>query len=965
MPATDRDPSGLDALRATEPRRFWRSLAELADTPAFRTSLQNEFPELAARFDAGIDRRTALKMLGASLMISGLAACKPAQQIATYVEQPEAVKAGRPRLYATSIAFDGYGMGVLAESHEGRPTKIEGNARHPASLGGTDPIMQASVFSLYDPDRSRVALRDGVTASWSAFQADISRLRDVHIADGGRGLAIAIGPHTSPTLLRQLGQLRQMFPHFRLYRRAALEAEARRLASQSAFGRPDLLPVYDLARATTIVALDADFLGDGPGKLALARQFAEWRRTRQGDGGAIQRLYAIGSTPSLTSAMADNRQIVHPGAMDTAVAELSKAIADAAGQDIFGQISADIHAGNSPLFIAGSRAAQFTQHMAHSLNAAAGSVGHSVSYIADPMVVPDGAGSIHDLANDADAGAITDLFVLGIDLVHTAAGDLDMESSLREIARIHHLGSHLDQTALLAHWHVPEAHALEGWSDCRAFDGTASIVQPLIEPLYDGRTVHEILNTLLGQFAATPLETIRQTWQPLLDDKGWHDALRDGVIPGTKAPFVSVGAPSAAQPLTETDTSGVALVLAPDPYLRDGAHAANLWLQELPRPLSKLVWGNAAQMGQALADRLGVRQGDLVALSRGTGSVTLPVFIEPGSAPETIAVMLGHGRPVTHGHEAVGANAFPLLQGRLGWQANTIDVQKLAGTGRIITTQEHHAMEGRDLVRVVSLDELPEPTTPNEPQPTLYPEHEEPEESWGMSIDLDSCIGCMACVSACQSENNTPVVGPDEMERGHDMHWLRVDRYYAGDETNPQTVFQPVPCMQCEDAPCEVVCPVNATVHTHDGLNAQIYNRCIGTRYCSQNCPYKVRRFNFFDYQDFSHDSPLSLLMNPDVSVRSRGVMEKCTYCVQRISAARIDSEINDTPIADGSVRTACQQACPTQAITFGNIKDKTSVVSAQKARPQSYAMLAELNTRPRTTYLPRVTNASSEDDDD
>ena len=964
MPVTASDKAHLAALRSAEPQRFWRSLGELADSAGFRAALETEFPELAARFDAGIDRRTALKMLGASLMISGLAACKPAESIATYVTQPENVLPGRPRFYASTVALDGYGMGVLAESHEGRPTKIEGNPRHPASLGGTDPIMQASVFSLYDPDRSRVVLKDGVTASWSAFQVQMAALRDAYLPNGGSNLGLVIAPQTSPTLRRQLDQLRDMFPKLRLYRHAPLEADAQRQAAQDAFGRQDLVPAFDLGKARTIVSLGGDILGEGPGKLAYARQFADSRRARQTDQNAASRLYAIAATPSLTTASADRRQMVHPGAMDGAVAELAVAIGGGTSEGFAGQIAADIQSGAAPVFIAGMRESSFVQHIAHYLNAKTGSVGRSVSYIESPLIVPHDIGSIYDLAHDAAAGTVADLMVLDVDLVHSAPGDIDMPAALRAV-HIHHLGSHVDETARLADWHVPQAHALEGWSDCRAFDGTAAIVQPLIAPLYDGHTVHEVLGALLGDFATTPLEHVRQTWRSSLDDAAWRVALRDGVIGGTTAePVAARPAPAPLSPAARPTDSTIAVVLTPDPYLRDGVHAANLWLQELPRPLSKLVWGNAAQMGQALADQLGVNQGDLVAISTGSATVTLPVFIDPASAPRTVSIALGYGRPVTHGDEAVGENAFVLQSGEQAWQFGSIDILKLAGSGRIITTQEHHAMEGRDLVRVLPLAALSTVPAPADELATLYPEYEEPEESWGMSIDLDSCIGCMACVSACQAENNTPVVGADEMARGHDMHWLRVDRYYSGDEEAPETVFQPVPCMQCEDAPCEVVCPVNATVHTHDGLNAQIYNRCIGTRYCSQNCPYKVRRFNFFDYQDFSESSPLSLLMNPDVSVRSRGVMEKCTYCVQRISAARIESEIADTPIPDGMVQTACQQSCPAKAITFGNIKDRTSAVSVQKARPQSYAMLAELNTRPRTTYLPRVTNVPDEDSD-
>ncbi|HTN62258.1 MAG TPA: TAT-variant-translocated molybdopterin oxidoreductase [Devosia sp.] len=951
----------LAMVRAAGPDLFWRSLGELAETPAFRRSLENEFPELAARFDVAVDRRTALKLLGASLLMSGLAACKPAENIAPYVVQPERTIPSRPRYFATTMPIDGYGFGLLAESHEGRPTKIEGNPRHPASLGGTDPIMQASVLSLYDPDRSRVPLKGGVPASWSAFQAEMVALRSAHEEKGGDGLAIVTGPSTSPTLERQLRALREKLPQLRLYRHAPLDQPEQRAAMLAGFERSDLVPRYDFAKADIIVSLGGDFLGEGPGKLAYARQFADGRRVRRG-GARMSRLHVVEAMPTLTGAAADLRQLVRPGEIEAVAEALLSGLEGGTGDSA---ILRDVRgAPGKTVFVAGGRESQRTQLAALRLNQMTGAIGNSVSYGVSPEIALPETGNIYDLVAAISAKAVTSLLVLDTDLVFSAPGDLDVAGSLQQLDRLYHHGSDLDATARLASWHVPATHYLENWSDWRAFDGTASIGQPLIEPLYDVYGMHEVLAALSGD-AATPRDLVRRTWAAELDDTAWDTALRSGVVDVALRPAIEPSTPIAAMPpMRQAARSGIEVLLQPDPYLRDGTYAANLWLQELPRPLSKLVWGNAAHMAPATAADLKVGQGDLVAITVGETAVTLPVFIEPGLAPSVVTIALGHGRPVTHGNEAVGSNGFPLRRGGAEWRMNGAEIHKVAGQGRVITTQEHHAMEGRDLVRVLPLSAFAGLKQDQPERTSLYPPVEEPAESWGMSIDLNSCIGCMACVSACQAENNTPTVGPDEMARGHDMHWLRVDRYYAGPPEAPDTVFQPVPCMHCEDAPCEVVCPVNATVHTHDGLNAQIYNRCIGTRYCSQNCPYKVRRFNFFDYQDFDDASPLSLLMNPDVSVRSRGVMEKCTYCVQRISAARIDSEIVDQPIPDGILQPACAQACPSRAITFGNIKDSTSAVARDKAEPQSYAMLAELNTRPRTTYLARFRNAPEDDDE-
>jgi molybdopterin-containing oxidoreductase family iron-sulfur binding subunit len=926
------------------PARFWRSLGELSGTPSFRVQLSREFPDIAARFGAATDRRTALKLLGASLLMAGVAACKAPEGIAPYVQQPEATIPGRPRFFATAMPLDGYGMGVLAESHEGRPTKIEGNPLHPASLGGTDPIMQASVWSLYDPSRSRTVLQGSETSTWDAALGAIAALRAEALGNGGRRLGLVIGPETSPTLRRQLTALRAEMPELKVYRHAPLESTARKEAALAAFGQ-DLLPIYDLAAAQTIVTLGGDFLGDGPGRLAHARAFVDGRRVRR-ERRQMNRLYSIESAPTLTGSNADWSRRVRPSGMDGIATQLLAAVEDGTAADTELQpLVRDLTAGRG-LVIAGPNESQFVQAVAHRLN---GVLGAPVRYIAPPGI--DGDGDARTLVGDIEAGRTDTLVVLGPDLVHSAPGDLDMAGALRRLKLLLHWGLHRDATAALAHWHVPATHYLEAWSDVLAYDGTPSLLQPLIEPLYQGRTAHEMLAALGGDDTTPAHDLVRATWRTL-DDHSWMAALKSGVLPPVPAVPLQLEA-KRPEPPSPAAAAGLELKLVPDAYFRDGAWAANLRLMELPRPLSKLVWGNAAEMSAATASRLGVSDGDQVALSTGGKAITLPAFVLPGMPDDTIAVALGWGRQIGDG-AAVGANAFALTGPHGPLQAT-----RTGSTADLITTQEFHSMEGRDLLREVELAAWPGPGPEPIEQPTVLPEWQNPDEAWGMSIDLTACIGCMACVSACAAENNSPVVGPDEVARGHDMHWLRVDRYYSGDAAAPETSFQPVPCMQCEDAPCEVVCPVTATITTHDGINAQVYNRCVGTRYCSQNCPYKVRRFNFFDYnKEITPDSPLSLLMNPDVTVRERGVMEKCTYCMQRIAEVRIGNETtSDAPIADGAVLTACQQACPTRAITFGNIKDKESKVAAEKAEPSSYAMLAELGTRPRTTYLAKVRN--------
>ncbi|HVY43890.1 MAG TPA: TAT-variant-translocated molybdopterin oxidoreductase [Hyphomicrobiaceae bacterium] len=928
MSATD---SLRDQLKDEPLARFWRSLDELSRTPSFRVQLSREFPEIASRFGDGVrtNRRTALRLLGASLLMAGVAACKAPEGIAPYVTQPEQLIPGRPKFYATSIPIDGYAMGVLAESHDGRPTKVEGNPLHPASLGGTDSIMQASVWSLYDPGRSRVVRQGTEVSTWTSFQAELANLRAAR--PDGAGIGIAIGAETSPTLRRQLQALKAQMPALRVYRHAPLSPI------------DDAVPIHDLSKARTIVSLGGDFLGEGPEKLAYARAFADGRRVRRNTR-TMSRLYVIESAPTLTGANADWVRRVKPSQMDGIVAAILAGLDGTVPDDeALRPLIVDLKASSAAL-LTGSQSSPYVRAAVRLMN---DRVGAAVRYVA-PLQI-EGDGTLRDLVADIDNGHVEHLLVLDVDLVHSAPADISVAPALAKLQRLYHHGLHLDATARLAHWHVPATHALESWSDALAYEGTASLMQPLIAPLYQGRTAHEVIASLSGDFTTSARDLVRATWSNL-DDGSWAAALKTGRVDNSAAASitlspVALGAPSAA-------SAGPELVLTADPYFRDGAWAANLPLTELPRPLSKIVWGNAAEMSAATAKALGVVDGDEVDITRGGARVALPAFVLPGMPDEVIAVSVGWGRDLGE-TEPVGVNAFGLLD-----DAGPVAVTRTGRAVRVITTQEFHSMEGRDLVREVALDEWPGPAGIPSEQPTLLPKWEEPEEAWGMSIDLTSCIGCMACVSACQAENNSPVVGPDEMARGHDMHWLRVDRYFSGDAVAPETSFQPVPCMQCEDAPCEVVCPVNATVHTHDGLNAQVYNRCVGTRYCSQNCPYKVRRFNWFDYNaDVSETSPLSLLMNPDVSVRERGVMEKCTYCVQRIAEARINGDITDSPIADGTVMTACQQACPTRAITFGNIKDRAAKVVAEKAEPTNYAMLAELGTRPRTTYLSKVRN--------
>jgi molybdopterin-containing oxidoreductase family iron-sulfur binding subunit len=925
----------------------------------------------------GPDRRTLLKLMGASLALGGLTACSKAQEIVPYVRQPENIIPGRPLFYATALSDAGYGIGAIVESPEGRPTKIEGNPDHPASRGATDAVMQAAALALFDPDRSRAPLKNGQPASYGDFLSDMSRLTATMGESGGKGVALLLEATTSPTLTAQLDALRTRFPGLRIYQHDPLAANSGEEATRALFGKP-LAPVYRLDRAAVIFSMDCDFLGEGPGRLAYARDFSAGRRIRKIED-EMSRLYAVESTPTLTGAAADHRMAVRPSEMDSIAATMNAALG-LEGFDLrptldttwLSTAARDLKAaGRNALVMPGPHHGPFVHAAALALNIRLGGLGNTFDLIEPPHNLRID-GTLPDLCNALLADEVDTLIVLAANPLHTAPADLDVQTAFSKAKQLIHWGLYTDETAKLAHWHIPAAHDLESWSDVRAFDGTVSIVQPLVAPLFGGRTAHEVLAAVGGVFDENALSLLRRAWAERLDDPGWRKALRDGVVRGTDTAPVKVAAPTGSlgglRP--QPSSNGLEIRFAADPFLRDGRHANSSWLQELPRPITKIVWGNAALVSPACAARLGISEGRVVNIACEGFDVDASAWIVPGHPDHTVTLTLGFGRTGAGsvGLLAGGYDAFRLRTSKAPWFSSGAILVPRDDEMLPITTQHHHAMEGRHIIRRAALEafradpDFVRAGVPPAPTESLYPDWPYDEEAWGMSIDLSACIGCMACVTACQAENNIATVGPQQCELGHEMHWLRVDRYYAGTPDEPETVFQPVPCMHCEKAPCEVVCPVNATVHTHDGLNAQVYNRCIGTRYCSQNCPYKVRRFNFIEYRSFDKDEagPEQATRNPDVSVRSRGVMEKCTYCVQRISEKRIKAQVDNRAIDDGEVVTACQQACPTQAITFGDINRKDSKVAREKSAPHSYALLEELNTRPRTTYLGKISNTDS-----
>lgn len=976
----------LDAVHGQE---YWRSLEELAQTEDFQEFLHREFPQQASVWMDPIGRRQFLQLMAASLALAGLGACtrQPDEKIVPYVRAPEDIVPGIPLFFATAMTLGGIASGVLVESHMGRPTKIEGNPKHPASLGATNAFAQASVLTLYDPDRSKVVSQVGRISTWGAFLQTLNTKLSAQGARQGAGLRILTETVTSPTLAHQLQALLAKFPSAKWHQYEPISRDAARVGARLAFGK-EVETHYRFDKADVILSLDADFLSSGPGTLRYAREFAARRRVRAGQT-AMNRLYVVECTPSNTGAMADHRLPISAGK----IRSFAHAVAQGLGVDLepLGDAAASTHASwiaalvgdlrrhhGASIVLAGDQQSPVVHALAHAMNHALGNVGSTVLY-SDPVQANpvDQTESLRELVGEMEAGLVDILVILGGNPVFTAPADLRFAEHLSNVRLRIRLGLYEDETSALCHWHLPEAHYLESWSDARAYDGTVTISQPLIAPLYEGKSAHELLAVLSGKSDRSSHDIVRDYWksQNLTPDfeMFWRKSLHDGLIAGTALPPKSVTLKrvrdwAASPPPTPKSQDLLEIVFQPDPTIWDGRFANNGWLQELPKSLTRLTWDNAVLISPATAERLGLSNEEVVELRYRGRAVRGPVWIMPGHAEDSVTVHLGYGR--THaGRVGTGAgfNAYAIRTSDAPWFGPGLEIHKSGERYPLARTQHHHSMEGRNLVRVGTIEQFREhPDFAHEtahdssPRLTLYPEHKYEGYAWGMAIDLNACIGCNACVVACQSENNIPVVGKTEVAMGREMHWLRIDRYYKGDLDNPETYHQPVLCMHCENAPCELVCPVAATVHSDEGLNDMIYNRCVGTRYCANNCPYKVRRFNFYLYSDFTTRS-LKLLRNPDVTVRSRGVMEKCTYCVQRINAARIKTKKEDRQIRDGEIVTACQAVCPTEAIVFGDINNPKSHVSTLKAEPRNYGLLAELNTKPRTSYLARLRNPNPE----
>jgi MoCo/4Fe-4S cofactor protein with predicted Tat translocation signal len=985
----------LEAIRArvaeTKGPEYWRSLEELAGSPGFQEMLHREFPKGASEWLDSVSRRGFLKLMGASLAMAGMTACtkQPLEPIVPYVKQPEELIPGRPLFFATAFTLGGYASPVVVESQMFRPTKVEGNDKHPASLGGTDIFSQASILGMYDPDRSQTVTYLGDIRSWGSLVEAMRSPLSIQKSLQGAGIRILTPTVSSPTLADQLQAFIKTYPQAKWHTYEPLNRDNVLEGAKLAFGQP-VETQYKLENADVILSLDADFLYAGfPGTARYTRDFA---RRRNPDAGEMSRLYVVESTPSSTGARADHRLPLRAVEVESFARALDAALGNDTGNSAAVQQGKDqqkfidalvkdlkSHRGSS-VVIAGDHQPAVVHALVHRINQILGNVGKTILYTdpvnANPVNQTE---SLKDLVADMRAAKVDVLVIMGGNPAYDAPADVGFADALKSPSvpfRVH-LGLYQNETAELCQWHVNEAHYLEAWGDSRAYDGTVSIVQPLIAPLYNGKSAYELVSMLSGQADTSGHEIVQAYWKKQHTgadlDTFWRKALHDGWVEGTAFPAKTVASKTASFPVpASADPKAIEINFRRDPSVYDGQFSNNGWLQELPKPMNKLTWDNPALMGPAMAERMGIKTEDFVELELNGKKATAPVWVQVGHPDNSVTVFLGYGRRRA-GRVGTGAgfDMYPLRMSATPWFTTGVAIRKTGDTYKLASTQGYQTMDTptgtRPLVRHADLEEYrKEPGFAREEEPakelTLYkpyPYEAEPY-SWGMTVDMTACVGCNNCVVACQAENNIPVVGKEQTVLGRHMHWLRVDAYYQGDRDNPKAYFQPVPCQQCENAPCEVVCPVGATVHSSEGLNDMVYNRCVGTRYCSDNCPYKVRRFNFLLFQDWE-TAQYKMMRNPDVTVRSRGVMEKCTYCVQRINQHRIDSEREDRKIQDGELQTACQQSCPANAIVFGNINDPNSRVSKLKAQPRNYSLLGELNTRPRTTYLADIRNPNPE----
>ncbi|MCX6969416.1 MAG: TAT-variant-translocated molybdopterin oxidoreductase [Verrucomicrobia bacterium] len=1016
---------------------IWRSLREFENDPEFAKHLEAEFPRGADVYeDSGLSKRDFLKLMGASMALAGvgLTGCRrPEAHLVPFAKGVEWTIPGKFLYYATSMPTRTGAIPLIASTSDGRPTKLEGNPLHPFSNGGTDSFAQAAILDLYDPYRAKTILDRGKAVDAAAFDAFLQSVSQ----GGGKGVAFLAEKKNSPTRDRLRTELERNFPGVLWAEYEPLGDSEAEAAAAAAFGAGTrLLPKFD--RADVILALDSDFLNPIETGIGYAAGFSA-RRNPDQQGAPMNRLYVVENHYTITGGMADHRlrskvsdlgefarrlaiviagQTSDPGlaavlgAFPKAEAEFDEAWITGCANDLLA------NPGRS-LVLTGPQTPAAIQVLVHAINNALGNLGTTLLGVANPAPA---AATIADLAKAMAAGAVKTLFILGGNPAYNAPADLNFVSLLAKVPDVVKLGLFEDETSRVSRWHVPAAHFLETWGDARTYDGTYSSVQPMILPLWGGVSELDILSKLLGGAAVDGPELVRATFDSLAPasavseaggpDLLWNSFLRIGFLPGTgfaeAALHFSAAAASAIAAKAAPAAHGIELVFLQSPSVDDGRYANNSWLLETPDFVTKVTWDNAVLVSPATAKALGIKANnfgkfeeiaqklgneidydlvaDIVELSDGKNTIEAAAIVAPGHADDSLSIALGYGRKgVSALMENVGFDAYPLRSSSSPRLSTGVSIKVTGKTYPLAQTQEHRSMEGRDLVREGTIERYKE--NPAFAQKMGMDAHI-PEnislythpaltsaEQWGMTVDLNTCTGCNACAVACQAENNVPVVGKAQVRKNRDMAWIRIDRYFAGEPDEPEMLSQAMMCQHCENAPCETVCPVNATVHSEDGLNLMAYNRCIGTRYCANNCPWKVRRFNYFDYNQRPIDQlywgplakkgmadSLKMAKNPNVTVRMRGVMEKCTFCIQRIEEAKISRLVEAGPTAKSETpisafKVACQQACPNDSLVFGDIMDRESRVARLRSSERGYTMYNYLNAAPRVTYLARIRN--------
>ncbi|MFU8811535.1 MAG: TAT-variant-translocated molybdopterin oxidoreductase [Balneolaceae bacterium] len=1002
---------------------YWKSLNELAQNEEYKTFAEREFGENATEMTDQVSRRSFLRVMGASIALAGFASCrKPVQKILPYSKQPEDRVLGVPEFFATAMPMQGALTGLLVTSNEGRPTKIEGNPDHPASKGRTNIYHQAAILGLYDPDRSRSPRRDGTGVSKDEF----TQFASDHFADRSRRILFIDEASSSLTYSRLKRSILSEFDNAEWVTHEPFNEFEVIEGNNLAFGQR-LRTVNHYGKADLVVSLDHDFMSPhGDSNSVQNAVDLTARRKVTGTDDNMSRVYCVENSYTSTGSYADHRLRLKPSQIPAFAAALASRLSsqlnalsaysgvqnDFSNHEWVATLANELlaHRGEAIVTLGYQYNRQVHATVA-AINSALGNAGETVTYHNVPFYNDrDEQAAFSDAVRNMQAGLYDTVVLVGTNLAYTAPADLGIAGALANVETKIHLSDYYDETSQLCNWHVNRAHFLESWGDGYSFTGQRSVVQPLIEPLFGGVSDIEFLNIIANGSESPAYVRVVESWEQYVSGNfknQWEQVLHDGIdhdAPGFSSVNVSIVSnlsSNVQDVLNARPIADIEIAIKPDATMFDGRFANNGWLQELPEPMTKTTWDNVAMMSAATARKVGInpersfrhKNVPMIRISSGNESIEIAAWVQPGHADDSITLSVGYGREgVGRVASGVGVDTYPLRTSASPFYQQA-QVEATGNTYEIANVQDHHSLEGRDMVRSASMEQYRrEPQfasfknhhgfevpgmkearaagTEDQGPVSLFTENYGPDHQpqWGMAIDLNACFGCGVCTIACQAENNIPVVGKREVARRRVMHWIRTDRYYEGDVDNPKVYHQPVPCMHCELAPCEQVCPVAATTHSEDGMNQMTYNRCIGTRYCANNCPFKVRRFNFFNYtKEFltTGDDPevIQMAMNPDVTVRFRGVIEKCSYCVQRVNRAKISSRIKtgSRKPADGTVQTACQQACPANAITFGDLTDRQSVVSQHKLNERNYVMLEEMNVRPRTSYLAKLRNEQSD----